>query len=106
MPFIWVVSFFAMALIGMIKFRRIPIYGVDEDPGGLALDWIGTPGFLAGIIGFYTTPINILLIIYLLSKNAMFTAWDKIALVIFLLSLTLFYVAKYLMPDLFMWVMD
>lgn len=96
-----------MVMIGIIKLNKIPIYGVDPDPTALSIDWINLImiNVMINTI-FISIPLNIFLTIILLLKKVKFVKADKIALSIPLVSILLFCVFRFLLPNLFDWVTD
>ena len=105
-PFIWVVCFFAMVCIGILKLKKIPVYGVDPDPYALSIDWINFIMLFSMLISIFSIPFNIIIAVVLYFNKIHLTRSDKIALLIPFLSIGIFYFCKYGLPNLFDWVLD
>ncbi len=105
-PFVWVVCFFIMVLIGILELKKIPVYGVDPDPYALSIDWINVIMLFSLFISIFSIPLNIIMTVALYFKKVQLSKGDKIALIIPILSVGVFYICKYGLPNLFEWVLD
>ena len=105
-PFVWVVCFFVMVLIGILELKKIPVYGVDPDPYALSIDWINIIMLFSLIISIFSIPLNIIMTVALYFKKVKFTKGDTIALIVPIFSIGIFYMCKYSLPNLFEWVLD
>jgi hypothetical protein len=105
-PFIWVLSFFLMVLIGIIRLNKIPVYGVDPDPSALSFEWINWVNFLSMGISFLSIPANYLLAIVLIADKEKFSLFDKISLFVPILSIGIFFICKHVLTNLFYWALD
>ena len=105
-PFVWVVSFFTILLFGILTLAKIPVYGIDQDPYSLSLDWLSTIGTIASLFSYFTIPTNVFLTIHLLVNKANFTRIDKIALLVLGCSILCFFLLKYVFTNVFNWVLD
>jgi len=101
------VSFLIVAvLIGTFKFGNLPVYGTDPDPYSLSLDWINGIAVILMMISFFAIPAIALLTWHLVYNKIKFARKDKIALLMLVLSFTIFLCGKYFFSNTFEWVMD
>ena len=105
-PFVWLVCFYVMVLIGVLELKKIPVYGVDPDPNALSIDWINIIMLFSLFISVFSIPLNLIMTVYLYFKKIQFSKSDKIALIILILSIGFFYFCKYGLTNLFEWVLD
>jgi hypothetical protein len=105
-PFVCVVCFFVMVSIGILKLKKIPVYGVDPDPYSMSIDWINLIMLFSMLISVFSIPLNIFIAVILYFKRIHLARSDKIALLIPFFSIGIFYFCKYYLPNLFEWVLD
>ena len=105
-PFVWVVCFFLMVIIGIVTLKKIPVYGVDPDPYALSIDWINFIMLFSIIISIFSIPLNIIIAIMFYFTKTQLTRSDKVALLIPVLSIAIFFLCKHGLPNLFEWVLD
>jgi len=95
-----------MVLIGILRLNKIPIYGIDPDPYALSIDWINIIMMISLAISLFSIPANFILTLALAFQKVKFTIGEKIALTLPILSIGIFFVCKYLLSNLFEWVLD
>ena len=105
-PTIPLVCWAVMVLLGLLKFGRLPIYGLDPDPFSLSIDWLDYFAFIYALICFLTIPATILLTLSLVFNKQNLLRQAKIALLISFISVSTIVISKYFLPSTFLWIMD
>ena len=101
-----IICWATMLFFSILRFGRLPIYGLDPDPYSLSIDWLNFIGLLSAILSFFTIPTTVLITIHLAMNKVELRRADIIALVISLSSVVAFIISKYYMTDAFLWIMD
>lgn len=105
-PFVWVVCFSVIILVAILKLNKIPVYGIDPDPSALSIDWISLIMMFSIIASTFSIPLNIMMAVALYLEKVQFTKSDKVAFAMPFLSICIFFMIKYILPNLFTWVLD
>jgi hypothetical protein len=95
-----------MLVFAILKFGRLPVYGLDPDPYSLSIDWLNFIGLIGILASFFTIPATILLSIHLIINKVKFERSDIIAIIISLSSIGMFFISKHFMSEQFLWIMD
>lgn len=105
-PAWWLIHIFVALTVALVKFRRLPIFGIDPDPYSLSIDWLNLITVLIAMVSFFTVPVSLFLTLYLLLHKIKFTIKDKLCFTVFFLSLSSFFALKYFLPKTFDWILD
>lgn len=105
-PFIWLLSFLYILIVGIIHFGYIPHEGNPVDPYKLGLDNLNMfVGIMLGVSLLTTilwVLISIVCTVFLRGKFSL----NKISTILFFIGVFGFLIFRYIFPDVFGWVLD
>ena len=84
-----------MLLIGVLTFKRLPIYGIDPDPYNLSIYCINLIAIFHMIFSFFSIPVTFLLTLHFIINKIKLTRKEKISLFLSILSIGIFFAGKY-----------
>jgi len=93
-------------MYGILKFGRLPMYGIDPDPTYLKIDILNYIAIFPATISMITIPITFFLTTHLLVNKVQLKTNDKIGILISIICITLFFVSKYYWTNIFNWILD
>jgi hypothetical protein len=104
-PILYLAYWSTMVIIGLFKFGRLPKYG-DPDPYSLSIDWLDFIAIIPALISFVSIPTTFFLTLHLLLTRTNLSHQDKIALTVFIISVSTLVLSKFFLTSTFEWVMD
>jgi len=105
-PILWFICWVTILLFGIVTFGKLPLYGIDPDPTSLSIDFLNQIAIFPAVLSIITIPATIFLSLYLIINRVQLNKQDRIAILISIVCITLFFVSKYFMSNTFNWILD